>query len=200
MDRQNGYKAHGAQSVAYQGGVSLLEVLITTLVLGIGLLGVASLELNSISGNQEAFFSSQASTIAKEYASRIRSSRASNMLVDGNSQYDAYVSAFHNDNKDAFVCGSEPSDFCRSKSGVSVSCGLAELSLFAKWEACSVAEATLPAGEVRVDHDGNHLTIVVDWDSSRVGVDSGLKPLVNSECKAITGSNTRNCVILEMIP
>ncbi len=200
MDIQNRRKVQG---IACQGGVSLLEVLITTLVLGIGLLGVASLELNSISGNQEAFFSSQASTIAKEYASRIRSSRASNMLVDGNADYSTFVSAFHNDNTNAYTCASPPTanDFCRGNGGaVAANCGLSQLSAFAKWEACSIAKETLPAGEVRVDHDGNHLTIVVDWDSSRVGIDSGLKPLVNSECQAVTGSATRNCVILEMIP
>ena len=58
-------------------GVSLMEVLVTTLVLGIGLLGVAALQITSLNSNQEGYFRSQATEIAESLASKMRTARMS---------------------------------------------------------------------------------------------------------------------------
>ncbi len=58
----------------YQG-FTLLEVLISVLILAIGLLGFASLQMASVNNNMEAHFQSQATIIAQDLASRIHINR-----------------------------------------------------------------------------------------------------------------------------
>lgn len=59
-----------------QSGFSLLEVLIAVLVLSIGLLGMAGLQLNSLKFNQTATTRSQATVLAYDIADRMRANRA----------------------------------------------------------------------------------------------------------------------------
>lgn len=53
-------------------GFTLMEVMVTVVILSVGLLGVAGLQLNSLRGNQNALESSVAVTLAAEAADRIR--------------------------------------------------------------------------------------------------------------------------------
>lgn len=53
-------------------GFTLMEVLVTIVILSIGLLGVAGLQLNSLRGNQNALESSVAVTLAAEAVDRVR--------------------------------------------------------------------------------------------------------------------------------
>lgn len=55
-----------------QSGVSLIEVLVSTLILGVGLVGVAGLQAMSLKNNQSAEMRSQASTLAYDLADRMR--------------------------------------------------------------------------------------------------------------------------------
>lgn len=52
-------------------GSTLIEVLITLLVVSVGLLGMAALQLRSISLNQSAYFQLQATNLAADIADRI---------------------------------------------------------------------------------------------------------------------------------
>jgi type IV pilus assembly protein PilV len=54
-------------------GFTLIEVLITLLIIAIGLLGLAGLQLASLQGQLEAYQRAQAVMLAEEMASRIRS-------------------------------------------------------------------------------------------------------------------------------
>jgi type IV pilus assembly protein PilV len=54
------------------GGFTLLEVLVTAVILSIGLLGVAGLQLSSLRANQSAFHLSVAAALAAEGADRLR--------------------------------------------------------------------------------------------------------------------------------
>lgn len=56
-----------------QTGVGMIEVLITTLVLAIGLLGVAALQGVALQGNQVAYNRTQATNVAYELADLLRS-------------------------------------------------------------------------------------------------------------------------------
>ena len=184
-----------------QSGISLIEILVTTLILGVGLLGVAALQVSSVSSNQEGFFTSQATSIAEDYASRIRSSKISTMMPNTNILYPNFVATYHNGNNNALVCNVPPDPVCRSDAGnEALDCTLAELSVFDQWEVCSLASTTLPNGEVRVINNGIRLTIVVDWDSSMAREDTGNVSVVNASCVALTGSALRNCVIMELVP
>ena len=53
-------------------GFSLVEVMVAMLVLSIGLIGVASLQLTGLRSNQNAFFRSQATILASDIIDRMR--------------------------------------------------------------------------------------------------------------------------------
>lgn len=54
-------------------GVSLIEVLIAVLILAIGLLGMASLQIRSLSNNHNAYLRTQATQLANDMLDRMRS-------------------------------------------------------------------------------------------------------------------------------
>lgn len=62
-----------------QSGMTLVEVLVSVLILGIGLLGAAALQLNALKYTDSSTMTSQASFIAYDMMDRIRAN------VDGNS-------------------------------------------------------------------------------------------------------------------
>jgi len=64
-------------------GFSLLEVLITILVLSIGLLGLASLQAQSLRSNNNASQGSAATALANEIINRMRTNRASAATAAG---------------------------------------------------------------------------------------------------------------------
>lgn len=59
-----------------QHGVSLVEVLVTVLILGIGLLGIAGLQVQGMQFNHSAYLRSQASLLAYDMLDRMRANRS----------------------------------------------------------------------------------------------------------------------------
>jgi type IV pilus assembly protein PilV len=53
-------------------GFTLIEVLVSTIILAIGLLGLASMQTLALKDNQDAFFYSQASSLAYEMSDRMK--------------------------------------------------------------------------------------------------------------------------------
>ncbi len=64
-----------------QGGVTLIEVLISLLVLGIGLLGAAAMQLNALKFTDSSTLQTQASFIAYDMLDRIRSNPDGNYVI-----------------------------------------------------------------------------------------------------------------------
>lgn len=62
---------------AAQSGFTLIEVLVSVVVLSIGLVGVAGLQAVSLANNQSAIMRSQASALAYDLADRMRTNIAS---------------------------------------------------------------------------------------------------------------------------
>jgi len=56
-------------------GMTLIEVLVTLVIVSVGLLGIAALQLTTIKGNQEAYVRSQASMLASYIIDRIRANQ-----------------------------------------------------------------------------------------------------------------------------
>ncbi len=56
-----------------QSGFSLIEVLVSVLLLSVGLIGVAGLQAASLSNNQSSFMRSQATALVYDFADRMRS-------------------------------------------------------------------------------------------------------------------------------
>lgn len=59
-----------------QRGLTLIEVLVTVLVLSVGLLGVAAIQSFSLQSNQAAYERTQATNLAYEFADFLRVNRA----------------------------------------------------------------------------------------------------------------------------
>lgn len=55
-----------------QAGIALMEVLITILVVSIGLLGYAALQMGALNSSLDSFSRSQASIILEDAAARMR--------------------------------------------------------------------------------------------------------------------------------
>lgn len=72
------------RQVSAQTGFSMLEVLVTLVVLSTGLLGVANLQVDALRGNQSAYLASQAAQQAHDMAERMKS----NPMAVADNQYD----------------------------------------------------------------------------------------------------------------
>jgi type IV pilus assembly protein PilV len=60
------------RSPAAQRGFTLVEILVTVVLVSVGLLGVAALQLTTLRGNQDAYVRSQASVLAGDILDRMR--------------------------------------------------------------------------------------------------------------------------------
>ncbi len=69
------------KSAARQTGVSLIEVLVSLLIMGIGLLGAAALQLNALKFTDSSAVTSQASFIAYDMMDRIRANPDANYVL-----------------------------------------------------------------------------------------------------------------------
>jgi type IV pilus assembly protein PilV len=192
-------------NIKRQTGVSLIEILVTTLILGIGLLGVASLQVASVSSNQEGFFNSQATSIAEELSSRIRASKVAEMIPGSTLTHNAYIANYVD--ADGFECDAGPAMYCRANMGADPDVGcsdgvndLQDVTTFDKWDICKIAENTLPGGKVRVLSSGWRLSVVVEWDSAKARADLGQETNINTDCAALIGDAEKNCIILEILP
>lgn len=63
-------------SSRHGGGFTLLEVLVSLLILSVGLLGIAGLQLTGLRSNQSAYVRSQATILAYDILDRMRANRA----------------------------------------------------------------------------------------------------------------------------
>lgn len=120
-------------------GFGLIEILVSMLVLGIGILGMVGLQLNAIKLNQTASVRSQATFIAYDIADRMRANSSAALA----GSYDIALAA-------------------SAPTGTSI----AAIDLQA-WK--SALATQLPAGDGSVARSGQVLRVVVQWDESKVG-------------------------------
>lgn len=123
-----------------QRGATLIEVLITLVLLSVGLLGMAGLQALSMQSNHSAYYRSQATFLAYDIGERMRANR-SVALAGG---YDVDFPESSNTN-------AETGDLASQEKG--------------KW-LNSLAD-TLPGGTGKVARAGSLITIEVRWDDSR---------------------------------
>lgn len=132
--RKNSYRNN------WQTGFTLLEVLIALVVISIGLLGVATLQLTGMKNNHSAFYRTQASILGYQI---IESMRANRKEADSGS-YDKALST---------TCPTSPS-------------GIVEVD-FANW--CTALSQLLPAGTGAIAYTKvtGLVRITIQWDDSR---------------------------------
>ncbi len=79
----NSRRSRGALGNANRsGGMTLIEVLVTLVIISVGLLGVAALQLATVRNNYDAFVRSQAAVLAADILDRMRSNRADALRGD----------------------------------------------------------------------------------------------------------------------
>lgn len=123
-----------------QSGATLIEVLIAIVVLSIGLLGLAGLQVTSIQSNYSAYYRSQATVLAYDYADRMRTNRTAALAMSSDASFPASSSSNS-------VSGSQPA---KDK---------------AQW--LNALALTLPDGTGRVERNGTQITISVRWNDNR---------------------------------
>ena len=124
-----------------QRGTTLIEVLVTIVLLAIGLLGLAGLQVSSVQSNHSAYHRSQATILAYDISDRMRGNRTAAL----NGDYD--------DN-----------DFPESSSTNPVGGSRAQQD---KAEWLNTLADVLPGGTGRIERADHLITIHVRWDDSR---------------------------------
>ena len=134
-----------------QKGFSLLEVLITLVIISFGLLGIAGVIVNSLKNNQSSYSRTQASVLANDIIDRMRANRTT--AETASLPYNLALGA-DEPSGDSVLCA-EPS------ANNVVLCDL--------WEWRESLKHTMPSGTGSVTLDGTSkkLTIIVQWNDSR---------------------------------
>jgi type IV pilus assembly protein PilV len=127
-----------------QRGVTLIEVLIAMLILAVGLLGMASLQVRAVSDTSNSSFRSIAIFYVNDMADRIR---ANPVGEQGNLYNDA--------------SGGSEKDNCLKVAG----CNSSDMAAHDKWEWLENVGDALPAGAGTITKTGNVYTVTVSWNS-----------------------------------
>jgi type IV pilus assembly protein PilV len=162
----------------YAKGLTLLEVLIALLVLSIGLLGIAGLQLTGLRENQNAHFRTQAVYLANDMADRMRANPTGNY-----------------NNIDNFVNNPYEGD----KPACADTCTAAEIVQRDAWDWLSPKSPTsitslLPIGKGQITDNGDGtFSISVLWDDDRQGTgtkcgadEDGIPPDENENLRCLS--------------
>lgn len=123
-----------------QRGATMIEVLVAVVVLAIGLLGMALLQMTSVQSNHSAYYRSQATVLASDLADRMRANRTAAL---GN----AYEFTFPTSSSSHEVSGTQAQ---KDK---------------AEW--LNALAQALPDGTGQVAKDGTLVTISIRWNDNR---------------------------------
>lgn len=129
-------------------GFTLLEVMIALVISAVSLLGLASLQAQSLSFNQSAYIRSQATYFAYDMLEKMRM----NKTVANSGSYDLATTDVPN------------SSTCY---GTGSTCTTADFANADKYEWYSLLSTTLPNGKGSVSRAGTPtiITIIVQWDN-----------------------------------
>jgi type IV pilus assembly protein PilV len=156
-------KPHVLESVRAQSGTTLIEVLISLLILAVGLLGMTGLQTVSLRNTQSAYMRTQASIASNDIVERIR---ANQQGVESNS-YDANAGA--------------ATAACNTIAGCTA--GQLAANDIAEWKAALAVDLPSGAGTVCADSSpedgtpgtpacdglGNLYAVKIWWDEDRDG-------------------------------
>jgi type IV pilus assembly protein PilV len=143
-----------------QHGYTLIEVLIAAVVLAVGLLGIAGLQMLSLKNTHSAFLRSQATLLAYD-------------IIDSMRANPSVLSSY------SVALNSAPSGTYASCVGTSANCTAAEIATYdlfewkcklGKWSGGSSCtgglasiEGLLPDGDASIAVSGNDVTVTVQW-------------------------------------
>ncbi|MFV8784171.1 type IV pilus modification protein PilV [Microbulbifer sp. SA54] len=131
-----------------QTGATMIEVLITILILAIGLLGLSATQMMSLKNGNNAHNRYMAALAAHEMAERLRANSDGLELAS----YDGQTAD-----------GTETSVDC------SVKCSPTNLARLDLYEWGQVISTNLPGGVGLIERDGRQVTLSVTWDEQNTG-------------------------------
>ena len=132
------------------GGFTLIEVLVTLLILAIGLLGIAALQFRGLQYNQDAYVRSQVSFLAYDISDRMRLNRAN----IANYAPDNYTAQAIVDGADNFDCDQ--------------SLGSDKDNDLGCWHNY-VDRAMPPGSSADISTDGTYYTVTLTWADRQGG-------------------------------
>lgn len=132
-------------------GFTLIEVLVSTIVLAIGLLGLAGLQASNLKNNQSAYYRSQATQLAYDIADRMRANAAAS---------NGYLSS------NIAVADADHQADCEVVSATCTAGKMAENDLYQWNEALT---ASLPLGAATITAANGVFTVTVRWDDNHSG-------------------------------
>lgn len=170
-------------------GISLLEVLITLVVIAIGMLGMASLQLGGLRSNHNAYYRSQATGIAADLTDRMRA----NVIEARAGSYAATESP------------EDPGFDCRTDFPDGTTCSPAEMAqadLYAWYQMLGDANSGLPGATATIVctggcGTGNPYRITLAWDENRNGAIDAVDVAATETDPAIEADPT---LVLEFAP
>lgn len=140
---------NGAHLSQRESGFTLIEILVSLIVLAVGFLGMAALQSSSMQGTASTYFRTQADMLANDLSERIRANRTGSEAGDY---------AYAGGGAAAATCGG--ADSCDS-----ATMAAADISEWSDW-----VENSLPSGDAIVTELGqNFWAIQVMWDERRNG-------------------------------
>ena len=132
-----------SSSWRYGKGATLLEVMIAAVILGVGLLGIAALQMTSLQGSANAEYRGRASDLAWSLADRMRANLPG---IDG------YVSAVAANCNAPVICAMTPG---ATDLTAVTQCTHAQIATYDLWEIrCSNGRIKLAADGYLEDSDG----------------------------------------------
>lgn len=161
-------------------GMSLVEVLVAMLVLGIGVMGYAALQLRAVKMTEDTYSRSQAMAIAQDLVERIK------VNINAEATYTAAASWTGD-----LV---EQSCFVASPDPVSRPCTDLQVAAADIYETRLTAQSMLPTGSVAVVPCASVTCVTVAWNETTTA-DCDESQIVDGE----RGANA-NCVVLPTIP
>lgn len=130
-----------------QRGFSMMEILITMVVLSIGLLGLAGLQVSGLQNNQSSYYRTVAMQQAYNIADRVRANPAGEKA----GAYDS-------------ISGTGTNPGC-----ISSGCSPAQMAQYDQYAWNTDNANQLPSGKGTVTRNGNLFTVTVMWDDQRTG-------------------------------
>lgn len=130
-------------------GFTLIEVLVSILVLSLGLLGLAGLQVNALKSGHGSYLKNQATALSYEIAERIRSNRSA-----------AEAGLYDIDTSQLPATAPD----CENNS-----CSANEMAHYDLTEWKNAIATQLPAGDGAISRSGELVTVELFWDGRRNG-------------------------------
>ncbi len=153
-------------------GTSLIEVIVSLLILGVGLLGVLSLQANGLNGNQRANFVTDAQILAQDMADRILAAANAERIVEASNPLVPEFAAKYvrNGNYAGINVQKGAADNNTVCNPTATACDVIDAKEYNENEWLSLMTgSSLPQGRAIVAWNEPIYRIQVMWDQERVG-------------------------------